>query len=162
MLPFAKTRSRLKWDSLDSEPCPVARTVAVIGDRWTLLLLRDCFLGVRRFEDFQSRLGISRTIITERLGALVHEGVLRREPYQERPLRHEYRLTPKGRALYPVLVSMVSWGNTYAGFEPRARLQLRHKTCGQTFKPVLVCDACGEAVDAREVEAGPAAERRRP
>lgn len=143
----------MKWDSLSTEPCPVARTVAVIGDRWTLLLLRDCFLGVRRFEDFQSRLGISRTIITERLGALVDEGVLHRAPYQERPLRHEYRLTPKGRALYPVLISMVSWGNAYAGFEPSARLKLRHKGCGHTFKPVLVCDACGEKVDAREVAA---------
>jgi DNA-binding HxlR family transcriptional regulator len=141
----------------------VARTVAVIGDRWTLLLLRDCFLGVRRFEDFQARLGISRTIITERLGALVDEGVLRREPYQERPVRHEYRLTPKGRALYPVLIGMVSWGNAYGGFEPNARLKLRHKGCGHTLKPVLACEACGEKVDAREVEAlGAAAERRRP
>src|SRR3954469_14636070 len=86
----------MKWDALRDEPCSVARTVAVIGDRWTLMILRDCFLGVRRFEDFQARLGISRTITTERLKTLVDEGVLRKVAYQDRPTRYEYRLTDKG------------------------------------------------------------------
>lgn len=142
----------MKWDGLNRELCPVARTVAVIGDRWTLMLLRDCFLGIRRFEAFQTRLGISRTIIAERLNALVDEGVLQRRPYQERPVRYEYRLTRKGRELYPILLSMVQWGNTHGGMPAGASLRFRHKACGKRMRPALTCDACGEAVDAREVE----------
>ncbi|MBP9231278.1 MAG: helix-turn-helix transcriptional regulator, partial [Phenylobacterium sp.] len=91
----------MKWEDLADQPCSIARSVAVIGDRWTLMILRDAFLGVRRFEAFQTRLGISRTIITERLKLLVEEGVLAKVPYQDRPVRHEYRLTQKGMDLYP-------------------------------------------------------------
>jgi len=147
----------VKWDSLDREPCPVARTVAVIGDRWTLLVLRDCFLGVRRFEAFQERLGISRTIIADRLHALVEAGVLRREPYQERPMRYEYRLTQKGLDLYPVLVSMVQWGKTHGPPGAGLPFELRHKGCGQPFVPALTCECCGDMVGARDVEALPSA-----
>ena len=118
-----------------------------------MLLLRDCFLGVRRFEAFQDRLGISRTIIADRLAVLVREGVLRREPYQDKPLRHEYRLTRKGMELYPILASMVRWGSTHYGVEAGAPLTFRHKACGKRFRPALTCEACGEAVDARDVEA---------
>jgi DNA-binding HxlR family transcriptional regulator len=106
----------MKWDELAGEACSVARTVAVIGDRWTLMVLRDCFLGVRRFEDFQARLGISRTITAERLKALVDEGVLRKVAYQDRPVRHEYRLTDKGLDLYPLIMAVVNFGDRhYAG-----------------------------------------------
>ena len=152
----------MKWERLSREPCPVARTVAVIGDRWTLLLLRECFLGVRRFDVFQARLGISRTIITDRLNALVTEGVLSREPYQDRPLRHEYRLTHKGLELYPVLMSMVQWGNAHGGIQAGAQLKFRHKGCGKHFRFKMTCEACGETVDARAVEALPAEGRRAP
>ena len=86
----------MRWNNLDDEACSLARTVSVIGDRWTLLILRDCFLRVRRFEDFQARLGITRPILASRLRKLVKEFVLTKVPYQERPLRHEYRLTQKG------------------------------------------------------------------
>lgn len=140
-------RERVKWDRLHREPCPVARTVAVIGDRWTLLILRDCFLGVRRFDAFRERLGISRTIIADRLSALVEEGVLRREPYQDKPVRYEYRLTRKGVALYPVLLSMVEWGNASYG----TSLKLRHKACGHRLRAKLTCEVCGDPVDASEV-----------
>jgi DNA-binding HxlR family transcriptional regulator len=151
----------VKWDSLDSEPCPIARTVAVVGDRWTLLLLRDCFLGIRRFAQFQERLHISRTIIAERLNSLVEEGFLRREPYQDNPVRHEYRLTPKGISLYPVLLSMAEWGNQHGGMEPQARLRFKHKRCGHNCKPALVCDACGEPIEARDMEVSSRVERAR-
>src|SRR5262249_44962641 len=87
---------RMKWSTLEEEQCPVARTVAVIGDRWTLLVLRDCFLRVRRFEEFQARLGVTRHVLADRLKKLVRYGVLRRVPYQERPKRYEYLLTQKG------------------------------------------------------------------
>lgn len=145
----------MKWDDLKDQPCSVARTVAVIGDRWTLMLLRDCFLGVRRFEAFQERLGISRTIITDRLKTLVDEGVLRRVAYQDRPPRHEYRLTQKGLDLYPVIMAIVHWGNVHYAGEAGPPMLHRHRTCGHDIEPVLACKACGEALDARAVEVRP-------
>ena len=143
----------MKWERLQREPCPVARTVSVIGDRWTLLVLRDCFLGTRRFEGFQDSLGISRTIIADRLELLVREGVLRRDPYQEHPVRHEYRLTRKGMELYPILISMVQWGNAHYTIEGGAPITFRHKECGKHFRPRLTCESCGKPVSARDVEA---------
>lgn len=145
----------MKWEDLAAEPCSVARTVAVIGDRWTLLILRDCFLGVRRFEAFQERLGISRTIIAERLKLLVDEGMLAKAAYQDRPLRHEYRLTEKGLALHPVIMAVVHWGDRYYAGEAGAPLLHRHKACGHDFHPVMTCSECGEAVGARDVETHP-------
>lgn len=151
----------MRWNDLSETPCSVARTVAVIGDRWTLMILRDAFLGVRRFEDFERRLGISRSVIAERLRRLVDEGVLRREAYQTRPLRHEYRLTDKGLALHPVMLSIVHWGDTHYAGEAGPPLLHRHKACGCDFTPVMTCSACHEPVGARGVEfrVGPGAVR---
>jgi DNA-binding HxlR family transcriptional regulator len=151
----------MKWDQLPEEPCSVARTVAVIGDRWTLLILRDCFLGVRRFEAFQDRLGISRTIIADRLKLLVDEGVLRREPYQERPARYEYRLTPKGLDLHPVIMAIVGWGDRHYAGDAGPPLLNSHKACGCDFHAVMTCSECGEAVGPRDVRSrrGPGARR---
>jgi DNA-binding HxlR family transcriptional regulator len=142
----------MKWSELSGERCSVARSVAVIGDRWTLMLLRDCFLGVRRFEDFERRLGISRSIVADRLKRLVAEGVLRRERYQERPVREEYRLTDKGLALHPVIMAIVHWGDVFYADESGPPLIHRHKPCGCDFAPVMSCSECGEPVTAREVE----------
>lgn len=149
----------MKWEDLADQPCSIARSVAVIGDRWTLMILRDAFLGVRRFEAFQTRLGISRTIIAERLKLLVDEGVLTKIPYQDRPVRHEYRLTPKGLDLYPVVMAIVHWGDRHHAGEAGAPLLHRHKACGCDFHPVMTCSECQAPVDAREVEtrAGPGA-----
>lgn len=149
----------MKWEDLADQPCSIARSVAVIGDRWTLMILRDAFLGVRRFEAFQTRLGISRTIITERLKLLVNEGVLAKVPYQERPVRHEYRLTEKGLDLYPVVMAIVHWGDRHYAGQSGAPLLHRHKTCGCDFAPVMTCSECHAPVGAREVEtrAGPGA-----
>jgi DNA-binding HxlR family transcriptional regulator len=147
----------MKWDDLAAQPCSVSRTLAVIGDRWTLMILRDCFLGVRRFEAFQARLSISRSIVTDRLRVLVEEGVLRREAYQQNPPRHEYRLTAKGLDLHPVLMAIGHFGDAHYAGEAGPPLLRRHKGCGCDFHPVQVCSACGETVTAREVEtrAGP-------
>lgn len=147
----------MKWEDLADQPCSIARSVSVIGDRWTLMILRDAFLGVRRFEAFQTRLGISRTIITERLKLLVNEGVLAKVPYQERPVRHEYRLTEKGLDLYPVVMAIVHWGDRHYAGQAGAPLLHRHKTCGCDFAPVMTCSECHAPVGAREVEtrAGP-------
>ena len=146
----------MKWNELSQEPCSVARSVAVIGDRWTLMLLRDCFLGVRRFEDFERRLGISRSIVADRLKRLVEAGVLRREAYQERPPRHEYRLTDKGLALHPVIMAIVHWGDEHYAGEAGPPLIHRHKACGCDFSPLMVCSECAEPLAARDVEVRPA------
>ncbi len=149
----------MRWADIGNEDCSVARTVSVIGDRWTLLVLRDCFLGVRRFDDFQARIGVTRHVLADRLKKLVAEGVLAPVAYQERPRRFEYRLTDKGRALHPVMMALVHWGDVHlAGGGGRPVLH-RHKGCGCDFDPVLTCSACGEAVTARDVETRPGAGR---
>src|SRR4029078_10806065 len=99
----------MRWNKLEDEACSMARTISVIGDRWTLLVLRDCFLRVRRFEDFQASLGVTRHVLADRLRKLGRQGVLRRVPYQVRPKRHEYILTQKGLELYPIIMSIVHW-----------------------------------------------------
>jgi DNA-binding HxlR family transcriptional regulator len=147
----------MRWSELAEERCSVARSVAVIGDRWTLMLLRDCFLGVRRFDDFQARLGISRGIVADRLKRLVDEGVLRREAYQDRPPRHEYRLTEKGLALHPVIMAIVHWGDVFYAGADGPPLIHRHKACGCDFAPVTTCSECGGTVTARDVEVRPGA-----
>ncbi|OSI59935.1 transcriptional regulator [Bradyrhizobium canariense] len=124
-----------------------------MGDRWTLMILRDCFLGVRRFEIFQRRLGISRAIVTDRLRVLADEGVLRRVAYQDNPVRHEYRLTDKGLDLHPVIMAIAHFGDSHYAGEAGPPVLRRHKTCGCDFHPVQVCSECGEPVTARAVEA---------
>lgn len=143
----------MKWNELSSENCSLARALSVVGDRWTLLILRDAFLRVRRFEDFQARLGIARRVLTERLAGLVADGVLEKVAYQERPTRHEYRLTQKGLDLYPVVLSLVHWGDAYYAGPEGPPVLHRHKACGCDFRSVLTCSACGEPVAARDVEA---------
>jgi DNA-binding HxlR family transcriptional regulator len=151
----------MRWNELGDERCSIARTVSVIGDRWTLMILRDCFLRVRRFEAFEERLGITRHILADRLKKLVDEGVLKKVPYQDRQLRYEYRLTQKGFDLYPVLMSIVHWGDVYMAEDWGRPLLHRHLTCGHKFDPVLVCSECRQPVDPREVRVvpGPGAAR---
>lgn len=143
----------MKWEYLADQPCSISRALAVIGDRWTLMILRDCFLGVRRFETFQQRLGISRTIVTDRLRTLVDEGVLERRAYQQNPVRHDYRLTDKGRDLHPVVMAIAHFGDAYYAGEAGPPVLRRHKACGCDFHPVQVCSECGEPITARAVEA---------
>src|ERR1700676_4301708 len=145
----------MKWDELEEEPCSLARTVAVIGDRWSLLILRECFLRKRRFEAFQSPLGITRHLLTERLKKLVPLGFLPRIPYQESPKRYEYILTQKGLDLYPVIMSIVHWGDTHMVDSRGRPLLHEHKNCGKLFDPVMVCSACGDPVAAKHVHVHP-------
>lgn len=133
----------------------MARALSVVGDRWTLLVLREAFLRVRRFDEFQARLGIARRVLTERLVHLVEAGVLQKVPYQDAPVRYEYRLTEKGLGLYPVVISLVHWGDEhYAGTKGPPLLH-RHKACGHDFHSVLTCSECGEPIVARDVEPHP-------
>ncbi len=130
--------------------CAVERTLSVIGERWTLLVLREAFLGVRRFDQLRRNTGVARNILSDRLNTLVANGILRRELYQERPQRYEYRLTEKGLDLYPVLITLMEWGSRHG--DGRA-MTLTHKTCGATVMPHLACPECGEPVRARDMQA---------
>jgi len=143
----------VKWEELAEQPCAVARFLSVMGDRWSLLILSDAFLGVRRFDTFQKRLGISRTILKQRLDTLVEAGVLDRAAYRERPLRHEYRLTSKGVDLHPVIHAMSNWANTHCADEAGAPILFRHRSCGRDFETRPHCSECNEPVAAWEVEA---------
>jgi DNA-binding HxlR family transcriptional regulator len=147
----------MRWDELDQQSCSVARTLAVIGDRWTLMILRDCFLGVRRFDIFEQRLGITRHVLSDRLRKLVEYDILKKVAYQQKPLREEYRLTERGLDLHSIVLALVSWGDKYMADERGAPLLHRHKTCGQIMHPVTVCSECSEPITARdiEVEIGP-------
>ena len=145
----------MKWATLEEEPCSLARTVGVIGDRWSLLILRECFLRTRRFEAFQAELGITRHLLAERLKKLVRLGVLRRIPYQESPKRHEYILTQKGLDLYPVIMALVHWGDKHMADERGRPMLHEHRTCGKNFNPVMICSECGEPLSAKEVHAHP-------
>jgi DNA-binding HxlR family transcriptional regulator len=145
----------MQWSELDQQPCSVSRTLSVIGDRWTLLILRDCFLRVRRFDDFQARLGIGRPILADRLQKLVDNFVLTKLAYQQNPTRYEYRLTQKGLDLYPVIMAIVHWGDVHMAGKKGRPLLHRHAACGNHFDPVQVCSACGEALDPRQVMVDP-------
>jgi len=124
---------------------PVAQALAVIGDRWTLLAIRDVFLGFRRFEDLRRRGGVARGTLTSRLKALVDAGILCRVQYQLAPPRDEYRLTEKGLGLYPVILTIWRWEQRWGGDQELPR-ELVHRNCGQRMEPQFVCSECGEEV----------------
>ena len=130
--------------------CAVGNTLSVIGERWTLLVLREAFLGVRRVDQLQRNTGMARNILSDRLSQLVAHGILKRELYEERPPRYEYRLTEQGLDLYPVLLTIMDWGARHLGGEP---ITLQHKNCGAVAMPHLACPECGEKVAAREMRA---------
>lgn len=132
--------------------CSVAQCLEVVGDWWTLLIVRDAFFGIRRFDQFQQRLGISRNILSQRLNWLVDNAVLEKVQYDERPPRYDYRLTSKGRDLWPVLTTMRQWGDKHAAPQGPP-LRIRHDACGKVTDAVLTCSHCGERVNARNVRA---------
>ena len=135
--------------------CSIARALDVVGERWSLLILRDAFYGVRRFDDFQKDLGVARNVLTDRLTKLVEHGVLERRPYEARPPRFEYRLTQKGKALLPVLLAMMQWGDRWATNEDHPPVTLTHTSCGKRTHVVGVCAECGEELAARDLRVDP-------
>jgi DNA-binding HxlR family transcriptional regulator len=148
----------MRWNEIDQQVCSVARALSVVGERWTMLILRDAFLGTRRFDKFQKNLGITRHRLSERLTKLVEHGVLVKVPYHERPLRHEYRLTRKGLALYPVLMTLSRWGDDWMDQGQGAPMEYVHMSCGRQTHPEVTCSECGEALRPDEVapQPGPA------
>lgn len=133
--------------------CSVAQCLEVVGEWWSMLIVRDALLGVTRFDDFQARLGISRNILNRRLTHLVDEGVMERVPYQEHPPRSEYRMTKKGRDLWHVLTAMRQWGDQWAPAPDGPRVQLVHKGCDHPAELVPTCSECGESLTVADVRA---------
>jgi DNA-binding HxlR family transcriptional regulator len=144
---------RMRWNDIGDERCSVARALSIIGDRWTILLLREAFLGTKRFDDFQANTGASRPIVAERLRGLVDEGVFARVRYQERPERFEYRLTTRGRDLYPVITALLTWGDRWNPSPEGPPVTLVHKDCGEAFHPHMTCPHCGGEATSRRVRA---------
>jgi DNA-binding HxlR family transcriptional regulator len=140
--------------SFSEMDCSVAQCLEVVGEWWSMLIIRDTFMGVTRFEDFQRRLGISRNILRDRLNSLVDSGVLVRVPYSEHPPRDDYRLTQKGRDLWPIITAMRQWGDQYAA--PNGPpVEVIHRSCGQASHFETSCAWCGERVTYRNVHAVP-------
>src|SRR5262245_18054861 len=140
--------------SFETMNCSIAQCLEVVGEWWSMLIVRDAFLGVRRFDDFQARLGISRNILNVRLNRLVEASVLERVPYQDRPPRSAYRLTEKGRDLWPVVNAMREWGDRWSAPDG-APLEVLHLTCGRPAHGMLVCSECGEPFGDGNVTARP-------
>jgi len=132
--------------------CSIAQCLEVAGEWWSMLILRDAFFGVSRFDQFQDRLGISRNVLNQRLTKLVDAGILVKVPYSQHPPRYDYRLTGKGRDLWPVLTSMRQWGDKHAAPDGPPVL-IRHRNCGQISTAVPTCSTCGEPMDVGDLQA---------
>lgn len=137
-----------------SQNCSIARALEVVGDRWTMLVIRSAFDGIRRFDDFQDDLGIARNVLTDRLNRLCDEGILRRRLYQERPARFEYRLTRKGVELWPAMMLLLLWGDRHYA-EDGPPLVVCHRGCGGRLTPTLTCSDCGAPLGPGDVVAAP-------
>jgi DNA-binding HxlR family transcriptional regulator len=153
----------VKWSDYDSAFCSVARSVEVLGDRWTMLVLRDVFNGVRRFDDLSRHLGIARDVLTKRLATLVDEGILDRVPYRQpgARTRYEYRLTQAGLDLRPVLIALIQWGDRYRSDDGGPPVTLTHEECGEPVGVRVEC-AAGHEILARtrlRLHPGPGARR---
>ena len=137
--------------------CQVGRALEVIGETGTMLVLREVFNGVRRFDDMRRHSGVSRQVLSNRLASLVEHGILRREPYQDEGsrVRHEYRLTEKGLALYPVIAALAQWGERYLADPEGVPVEFEHRGCGAIARPVMVCDEGHRLDDVRQVATRP-------
>lgn len=139
--------------SLAGAHCSIARAVEVIGEWWTPLIVRDLFVGIDRFDDLQRDLGISTTVLTARLGHLIEHGIVERHRYGAHSGRFAYRLTDKGRALYPVVLALIAWGDRYGGIPGGPPVDLVHTRCGHRAAAVPHCSACGEPLALDDVVA---------
>ncbi len=136
----------------DDAVCPIARTTDLIGDWWTPLVMREAFLGRRRFDEFQDALSMSRGVLAQRLSRLVDEGLLEKRLYEERPPRHEYVLTEKGRAFYPVLAAMWRFGDDWLWADgDETPLQLLDRDSGEPIRPLVIDENSGKPIDVRKI-----------
>ncbi|MEV0758681.1 helix-turn-helix domain-containing protein [Nocardia sp. NPDC050435] len=135
-------------------PCSIARTLQVVGDRWSALIIQECFFGAHRFDDFARQLSIAPNILSQRLNRLVEHAVLTRTPYQDNPVRHEYRLTASGFDLYPVPLAMLTWGDRWLS-HGRPPVVLTHLACDHQFTAQLVCSACAGPLGNADIDLTP-------
>jgi DNA-binding HxlR family transcriptional regulator len=139
----------------NNQTCSIAGALEVVGERWSLLIVRDVFLGVRRFDQLQANLGIARNVLQTRLRSLIDQGVLEKRPYSEHPPRYEYCLTDKGLDLWPTLVALMYWGDTYTAPELGPPVLLEHRGCGGAVDGHRICAKCGERLSPRDSLARP-------
>jgi DNA-binding HxlR family transcriptional regulator len=146
-------------ESFAAQNCSIARTLSVLGERWTLIVLTELFLGRRRFDEIQEERGIASNILSQRLATLVDEGIAERRRYSEHPERFEYHLTDKGRELLPLQLALLDWGDKYMSADAGAPVESVHTECGHAFHMVPTCSHCGEEIKRGTVEArlGPGA-----
>lgn len=137
------------------QDCSAAHALELLGERWTLLVVRDVFAGLRRFDEIQSDLGVARNVLSARLERLVDAGILERRPYSERPPRDEYFLTEKGLDLWPILITMMRWGDRHGEWPDGPPLVVVHKRCGGGMDDHFTCERCGERLGPRDVRAEP-------
>jgi DNA-binding HxlR family transcriptional regulator len=141
--------------SFSTMACSIARSLDVVGEPWTPLIVRDLWLGRHKFDDIQRNLTISRKVLTERLKTLVEAGVVERRPYQRDPERYEYLLTDKGQELMNVLLALMAWGDRWVSADGGEPMLIRHKACGKRARAVVTCSACGEALRAEDAAVAP-------
>ncbi|MFI6559342.1 winged helix-turn-helix transcriptional regulator [Streptomyces sp. NPDC050534] len=140
----------MKRTSFSNWPCSIARTMDLLGDAWTPLVLREAFYGIHRFDEFQQELGIARNTLTDRLRRLVDEGLLEKKPYQDEPRRYDYVLTEKGRDFFGVLAAMSRWGDRWLAGDEGAPVAFHHGTCGHDTEAEVVCAVCREPLRAED------------
>ncbi len=138
-----------------NQSCSIAGALEVVGERWSLLIVRDVMLGVRRFDELQSNLGIARNVLQTRLSRLQEQGVLERRIYREHPPRYEYRLTEKGLDLWPTIVALMQWGDRHAVPAGGPPVLLEHRDCGGAVDDHRLCERCGARVEVRDAQARP-------
>jgi len=141
----------MRWEEIDSQTCSMAKALAIFGDRWTLLIIRDAFRKIRRFSDFQKSLGINRHRLSDRLNRLVEAGILDKRVSEDGGPHKAYRLTEKGIDLYPVLLAVAQWGDKWECEEDGAPVVFQHRQCGKQTSPRYVCSECDEVIDARSI-----------
>jgi DNA-binding HxlR family transcriptional regulator len=148
----------------NTQTCSIAGALEVVGERWSLLIVRNVFLGLRRFDEIQANLGIARNVLQARLTRLLDSGVLEKRLYQERPPRYEYRLTEKGLDLWPTIVALMQWGDRHALAAGGPPVLLEHRGCGGAVDEHRICKDCGAPLEVRDViaHAGPGASPEHP
>jgi DNA-binding HxlR family transcriptional regulator len=139
----------------ENQSCSIAGALEVVGERWSLLIVRDILLGLRRFDELQSHLGVARNVLQSRLRRLEEHGVIERVPYQQRPPRHEYLLTEKGLDLWPMIVALMKWGDRYAPPEGGPAVLIEHRGCGGAVDEHRICERCGARLTARDAVGRP-------
>lgn len=145
-----------EWAEIGETECPIARSMAIVGDRWTMLVIRELFSGSHRFDEIQAQTGATSQMLSTRLKRLEADGLVERRAYSRRPLRHEYRLTPMGRDFYPVIFALRAWGETWCkGPDEAVAIRMTHRKCGSEIGLDGVCPSCHEIVPRSDMDTAP-------